>query len=263
MDKFLLVLKSILRFSAKSVIFGIAAGTTVLLIMFAVEKYNNRPEPLKVWASTTDEHAGIKMTTSTEWQRGGMQYRFELEPSSPNTAAQFNTALHSIKSENDVSFSLSFVDQGGFVIEGCTQELPLSTNSHKENPDGSIEVLMWEGTASNGCDKEKYRLIANASPRWTFPKPVTLDMSTAKPLTKSASPEGPWTKYRKPEPAKHHVKAKSDTDVTTEEWGQLSCGHVSKDDVVVLLEGHSLTVKVRTPQGKVGWAYASNFDVID
>ena len=53
-----------------------------------------------------------------------------------------------------------------------------------------------------------------------------------------------------------------DQDLTTEEVGTLKCGTVKPGEIVTLLIDNGLWVKVRTKSGQVGWAEASNFEVV-
>jgi hypothetical protein len=60
-----------------------------------------------------------------------------------------------------------------------------------------------------------------------------------------------------------HVKALYDFDLTTKELGELKCGSVKADEVVVLLEEGDINgLKVKTTSGQIGWAPESVFEVV-
>jgi hypothetical protein len=68
----------------------------------------------------------------------------------------------------------------------------------------------------------------------------------------------------KPVPARH-VRAKYSTDLVTAEYGSLKCGEVEAGEVLTLLsEGGTgeTEIKVKTKNGKVGWAAAYMFEVV-
>lgn len=50
-----------------------------------------------------------------------------------------------------------------------------------------------------------------------------------------------------------HLRAKTDADLTTQEYGSLACGHVAAGETVTLLEEDNGFVKVKTANGQVGW----------
>jgi hypothetical protein len=74
--------------------------------------------------------------------------------------------------------------------------------------------------------------------------------------------QGPSEKY-KAKPRLHHVGATYDTDLTTTEYGSLTCGHVVKGGTVTLLAEDNAAVKVKTTAGKVGWAMSGAFEIVD
>jgi len=59
-----------------------------------------------------------------------------------------------------------------------------------------------------------------------------------------------------------HVRALSTTDLTTQEFGSLVCGHIKDGEVAALLNSGTYGVKVRTTDGQIGWAYAGFFEVV-
>jgi hypothetical protein len=59
------------------------------------------------------------------------------------------------------------------------------------------------------------------------------------------------------------VRAKLATDLDTQEYGSLICGHIEKDETVVVLREDSTFVKVKTSSGQIGWAGAYLFEVVD
>jgi hypothetical protein len=65
-----------------------------------------------------------------------------------------------------------------------------------------------------------------------------------------------------PHEGHRRVKAKYDIDLMTTEFSSLKCGHVQMGDVATLLEEGEYGIKVRTSDGQVGWANATNFEVI-
>ena len=75
---------------------------------------------------------------------------------------------------------------------------------------------------------------------------------------KKAAPAINWDKY-----IERHVKALYGTDIVTTEFGSLTCGHVEEGEVVTLLDDEGDNVKVKTAKGRVGWAEASQFEVVN
>ena len=72
-----------------------------------------------------------------------------------------------------------------------------------------------------------------------------------------------------PAPPVHHnpstvrrLRATSDVDLNTKEYGTLVCGHVRQGDVVTLLVDDGPFVKVKDSKGEVGWANGTWFEVI-
>src|SRR5258708_39360 len=60
----------------------------------------------------------------------------------------------------------------------------------------------------------------------------------------------------------HHVKTLRDTELTTTEWGTLTCGRIRSGEAAVLLIDDGLQVKIKTADGQIGWASGSDFEVI-
>jgi cytoskeletal protein RodZ len=58
------------------------------------------------------------------------------------------------------------------------------------------------------------------------------------------------------------VRALYDFDLTTEELGELKCGAVKAGEVVILLEGGQIGLRVKTADGQIGWAPESIFEVV-
>jgi hypothetical protein len=82
-------------------------------------------------------------------------------------------------------------------------------------------------------------------------------------VTKSYPPPPPGFIPDKPKKlVLTHLKVKSDTDLTTTEYGYLTCGHVARGEIVTLLEDSNIGVKVKTAGGQVGWAAAYAFEVV-
>lgn len=59
-----------------------------------------------------------------------------------------------------------------------------------------------------------------------------------------------------------YVKTLQDTDLSTSAWGSLTCGHLAKGEQAVLLADDVGQVRIRTSDGKIGWAYSGNFEVV-
>ena len=84
---------------------------------------------------------------------------------------------------------------------------------------------------------------------------------TLHPMTQPVTPSSTYS----PPPARsssRHVKTLNNTDLTTAEYGTLTCGHIPTGETAVLLIEDGPYVKIRTADGQVGWASGSNFEVV-
>jgi hypothetical protein len=94
--------------------------------------------------------------------------------------------------------------------------------------------------------------------------PVIIDFSKAEPIP-GFIPDVPKGYTLVVPPKVHvqvrHVRVKYDTDITTTEISNLTCGHVREGETATLLEEGTIGVKIRTATGDVGWAFASAFEI--
>jgi hypothetical protein len=88
--------------------------------------------------------------------------------------------------------------------------------------------------------------------------PVPAGLSDEPPLPEGATRTPPSLAAKAPK----HVKALSETTLTTTEYGSLTCGHIRAGETAVLLVDGGLQVKIKTAGGQVGWAFSSNFEMV-
>jgi hypothetical protein len=58
------------------------------------------------------------------------------------------------------------------------------------------------------------------------------------------------------------VRTLSETELTTTEYGSLTCGHIRTGETALLLIDAGDNVKIRTAEGQIGWASSSHFEVV-
>ena len=58
------------------------------------------------------------------------------------------------------------------------------------------------------------------------------------------------------------VRTLSETELTTTEYGSLTCGHIRTGETALLLVDAGDNVKIRTAEGQIGWAGSSHFEVL-
>jgi hypothetical protein len=96
-------------------------------------------------------------------------------------------------------------------------------------------------------------------------KPLVIDWSKEIPLAGGTLelPKRASGEYKVEQVGLRRVKASYDTNLTTTEYGQLTCGHVAKGEAVTLLADDNLSVRVKTAAGKIGWAPSGAFEVVN
>ena len=132
-----------------------------------------------------------------------------------------------------------------YGVVGCT--------THRVNHIPQADILPLSAA---GCAALQNK-IPTFSCKLPPPVPVAIRESSAGP--------GQYHKHYGPVPneGQHHVIAKFDVEITTTEYGTLTCGHMEKGEVATLLgdETSAGYIKIKTATGIVGWAQAIAFEV--
>ena len=126
----------------------------------------------------------------------------------------------------------------------------------KAQHDGAVKACIGrfpdkDTSAQTTCEANPDAVpgMADAAIQWDS-TPDTSTLQKPKPVTR---------------PRSRHLRVKSyaDIELTTTEFGSLDCGTVKPGEIVTLLSDEGSTVKVRTSTGKVGWAAAGFFEIVD
>jgi hypothetical protein len=143
--------------------------------------------------------------------------------------------------------------QGDVVDQAAAEE------ACKANPD--TKPACWSKPDATGLQ------IDQNSERDLNGKPILPNPNqTCYPLAAQSSPPPliDFSKYITPPKKTVYKKllARYATDLSTTEYGTLTCGHVEANETVSLLQDDGMFVKVKTASGQVGWAGASSFEVV-
>jgi hypothetical protein len=104
--------------------------------------------------------------------------------------------------------------------------------------------------AESECTKDPTIVLEAIVPPASEVK-ITPDTFMAKNSLIRSTPHAP-TRY---------VKSLNSAELTTTEYGSLTCGHIQKGEVAILLADDGLQVRIKSPEGQTGWASAANFEV--
>ena len=107
------------------------------------------------------------------------------------------------------------------------------------------------------CERRNSQ-FSNADAECEKDPTVTLHPITQPAITPSYTPS-PHSPVRS---SSRHVKTLINTDLTSAEYGTLTCGHIRTGETAVLLIEDGPYVRIRTADGQVGWASGSNFEVV-
>jgi len=156
--------KRLIRFSAKSFVFGLGAALAVAGIIAVVDWRNNRPVEPKVWPENQIGAAGIRIHLTTKWQDGQVYYKFSVTPSDTSLATEFDRAA---RSNEPKSFDIHLADSSQFDVPGC--ELTISDLVPVVADNGLVVSMDVQGS-SYSCSRSRYLTASSFYPQYRFPK---------------------------------------------------------------------------------------------
>lgn len=255
-------IKTAWRFSAKVFIFGLACSCFIGVCGLCYWYYQNRAVPVRTWKPEEEKDYGVRFLVKTEWLDGRAKYELKVVPFDKTAFLPLGKWNAWETDQRKIFFTVDLLDAGNFTIDNCSTGHLLGNGedaSYSGTP-GKFTSIQFEGSLAQ-CTRHDYLSAESARVSWSLPTPSE-DLSAAPASVPAANPPTPFTFDRKKSHIRH-LRATMATDIDTQEYGSLVCGHVEQGETVILLQDDSTFVKVKTSSGQVGWAGSSAFEVVD